>query len=138
MGWVTDRHRCTLAIAWAELRDAIGRDVEEANGLLSAERRNCAPFQIEEKGRRVSEFVVTGHPIKADAYSPSYSIWFELADDQILISRTGPQTLPELPDLTVKQRWNAASGTCVLNLDGKEVDVEAISQIALEPVFFGV
>lgn len=138
MGWVTDRHRCTLDLAFAELRDVVEKDVDEANGLLPESRRQVGAFRVQGPNRPGTRFIVDGFPLNADPGSDAYKFWFELHDDRILIRRTGPQTLPELPDLMVTQKWDNESATCVLSLAGRQVTVETISQIALEPLFFGV
>lgn len=139
MGWVTDRYRCTLDVAFEQLREVVGRDIDEANGFLSEPRRKVAPFGVSDQMRPGGEgrFVVRGFPIDADTPSNQYTYWFELGEDQILIRRTGPDTLPKLSDMTITQRWDADTASCLLFLGDRKVSVEAISQIALEPMFFG-
>ncbi len=137
MGWVTDRYGCTLDIAFEQLREVVGKDVDEANGFLSEPRGKVAPFDVSDEKRPGGRFMVLGFPIKADTQSDSYKFWFELVGDQIVINRTGPKTLPELSNMTITQRWDADTASCLLFLGNREVSVEAISQIALEPMFFG-
>ena len=115
----------------------MGKDVEEANGLLPECRLKIGAFRVQDSNRVGERFIVDGFPIKADPSSDAYKFWFELHDDRILIRRTEPQTLPELPDLTIKQKWDSESAACVLCLDGRQVTAETISQIAMEPMFFG-
>ena len=95
-----------------------------------------SPFIVEDGNNAGQRFLVRGYPIKSDTYSDSYKFWFELDDNTILIKREGTDTLPRLENIEITQRWDAISGSCVLNLNGKEVSVYAASQVALEPLFF--
>ena len=137
MGWVKDRHDCTLDLAFAELLDAVKADVEEANSLLPEYRKNAAKFVVSNGKKLRKRFVVMGCPINRSPYSDQYKFLFELGDAQIHIERTGPDTLTKLEDMTITQKWDAATSSCLLFLDGKQVPVSEISQVALEPMFFG-
>ena len=139
MGWVTDRFHCTLKGTFKSLKTAVTIDVNEANTLLPEaqqvpQRFACAPGDTE------IVFTVKGIPVSRSTSSDSYTFSFELHKDLIRICRDGPQPLPKPQPLVmvVKQRWNYATASCVLCMDGRQVSVEEISQIALEPMFFGV
>ena len=131
MGWVKDRYACTLDLAFAELLYAVKADVEEANSLLPEHRKNTDKFVVS-NGRKLREsFVVIGCPINRSPYLDKYRFLFELIDAQIHIERTGPDTLPKLEDMTITQKWDAATSSCLLFLDGKQVPVSEIRQVAV-------
>ena len=137
MGWVKDRYNCTLEQAFAELRCAVIRDVNEANDLLPKERHSVGKYQIQDSRRPAKRFIVDGFPMDADPRSETYEVRFELHSDKILIRRNVPVSLPELPKLVVKQSWDGDNASCVLTLDGQQVPFGTISRIALETLFFG-
>ena len=136
MGWVTERRKCTLDLAFADIRDAVEADVAEANEPQNAGSCQDARFDTGNNGHK--RFMVMGRPPER---SGSYKIMFELHGDHIRITRDGPQTLPRLPTLVVRQRWDFSTSSCVLYVDvkGKDENVcaQQVSQMALEPVFFG-
>ena len=131
MGWVTERHKCTMDVAFENLRQAIKRDVGEANELLGCERN-----KIENGNHEGTWFLVTGAPIARGASTGTYKFKVYLSKSEIFIQRTGPSTLPDLSDLTISQRWDVESASCRLCLGGKEVSVNQICQLALESMFF--
>ena len=135
MGWVIERHRCTLDIAFAEIHDAVERDVAEANTLLSGHRQTAHPFLVE-NANAGQRFLVKGFPIKRTEPSDEYKFWFTLTEDQILIKRTGTDTLPKLGDVTIKQRWDTRTASCLLVLGGTIIPPDEVSQVVLEPMFF--
>ena len=139
MGWVTERHRCTLHHAFAELIETAEADVSEANRLLPPDQREARPFHLDRGNNGHKRFVVTGSPIKSDTYSDKYTFIFELhaAEDQIHIRRNGPDTLINLDDLMITQRWDTDTSSCILCMGGRKVTIAQISQIVLEPMFFG-
>ena len=136
MGWVTDRHRCTLHLAFEQLRDAVKTDIEEAVGLLTPERRNSFPFGFEDdpSGDR---FIAHGNPIGEEGGGQRIRVAFGLFQDRIAIRLVGLGHDNFGPELTVRQKWDAESASCQLCLDGKLVTAAQVSQMALEPLFFG-
>ena len=140
MGWVTERHLCTLDLAFADIRDAIIADVNEANTRLSEDQRKTRGFHLDPGNNGHRRFAVTGFPIERSIGSDKYTFIFELDKEQIRICRNGPQTLPkpQPPVIVVTQRWDFATASCILCKDGKAVSAQQVSQIALEPMFFGV
>ena len=138
MGWVTERKNCTLEIAFDAIRDFVKRDIEEARKLVPEEHRKSS-FSVEPGNHGViKRFYVTAFLIKGDPDRDERTVKFELHEDKIFIDRSRhPDTLPELPNLIVKQRWDFSTSKCLLCIDGELKSAEEISQIALEPMFFG-
>ena len=137
MGWVTERHKCTLDVAFRQLRDAVKRDVEEANNLLPERRRQMWGFHMEEdRSSQGTRFLVRGFPISRLDSSDEYKFWFEMEKARIVVERTCPDTLPNVADFAVIQRWNGPSASCLLYIGNQQVSVDRISQLALEPMFF--
>lgn len=137
MGWVTDQYKCTLDVAFWQLRQAVDRDVREANNLLSEHRRQMSSFHVEDGNLQKTAFLVRGYPIRHSGSSDEYRFMFQMYRTSIFIERLCPDTLPPAEDITVMQRWNIHTASCVLYADGKQVSVDQIAQLALEPMFFG-
>ena len=138
MGWVTERKNCTLEIAFDVMRDFVERDMEEAKKLISEGRRKDSFSVKPENHGVVKRFYVTAFPIGGDPDRDERTIKFELHGDKLFIDRSGGQdTLPKLSNLIVKQKWDFETSDCLLCLDGELKSAEEISQIALEPLFFG-
>ena len=138
MGWVTDRHRCTLDLAFADLKDAIRTDVDEANKLLPESRREADPFLFDDKSHMGARFVVQGHPIRDHDRFSRYTFVFEKQENQLCIVRNRPDRLPKLGPLVVSQKWVVATASCALFMGDQQVSIAEISQRALESMFFGV
>lgn len=87
MGWVTERYRCTLDVAFRELRDIVERDANEANELLPEYRKKTEPFMVENGNNAGTRFLAKGFSFNRGQESDEYKFWFELHDDQILIEQ---------------------------------------------------
>ena len=112
------------------LKKVVTADAEEANGLLP-ERR----FLV--NGDKEQElFIVTGFPIARSPNSDKYKFIFQLDKDKIIICRNGPDTLPKLKEIVIKQRWCSSRASCFLYVGEREVSVEEISQLVLEAMLF--
>ena len=110
--------------------------MDEANSLASR-RRGVESFRVlPGDGGLVKRFYVTGFSMD-NPDGNERTIKFELHKDSILIDRSGQETLPTLSNLTVNQKWDFSKSSCLLCLDGELTSAAAISQIALEPLFFG-
>ena len=126
MGWVTDRSKCTLEIAFDAICDSVKRDMEEARKLIHADRLNSSFHVKPGKPGLVRRVYVTAFPIDGDGDRDERTIKFELYKDRILIDRSGAaETLPELSNLTVNQKWSFAESDCLLCGD-VPVDVEKL------------
>ena len=137
MGWVEDRAICTLEIAFDNIRDFVKRDVDEANSLLPEKRGNEPLRVLPGDGGIIKRFYVTGFSLNTPE-GDERTIIFELHNDEIFIDRSRrPETLPDLPNLIVKQKWDFSTSKCLLCIDGEIKSAQEISQIALEPLFFG-
>ena len=135
VGWVTERHRCTLRMAFDQLHDVVKADVEEANGLLTPERQDRFPIEFNYNPGR---FDAHGHPIADQGGGPQIGVIFTLHADRITIvtwSELGKELRSEQ---ILHQRWDTKSASCQLYLDEKSATISQISQIALEPLFFGL
>ena len=141
MGWVTERHRRTLDVTFRQLREAVERDVKEANNLLSEERKSAHSFVVSDENVGPTQFLVRGFPIEYPAPSfgdkpAEYKFSFRMEGSAIEIERHGPSTLPDVEGFLVVQRWSPRETSCLLYIEGEEFSIDEISQIALEPMFF--
>ena len=136
MGWVTERYRCTLDMAFEDLRAGVEGDVREANGLSGDE---SSRFSFESSDNSRNRFLVTGFPLDRGRGGTPSKFVFQLDREAkaIHISRYRPDTVGgNAENLVITQRWDANSGACRLFMDGRPVTVAQISQVALEPMFF--
>ena len=124
--WIIERRKCTLDMAFMDLRDFAQCYVDAANSMLTDQERKF-PFAVQKSDGPVKRFVVTGFPFESTKPEDRVEIIFELHNEKIAIT----------PDRTITQRWNPRTGTCVLRFEKEEWTAEQISHIALEPLFFG-
>ena len=136
MGWVTERHNCTLRMAFDEMHDFVAEDVKEANSLLPENRRSLPFKTVPGNGGLKRRFYVEGFPINGLPEGNKRTITFVLHEDEILIDRSGPETLSKLSNIIVKQKWDFPKSSCVLFVGGEQKSAQEISQLALEPLFF--
>ena len=85
MGWVTERYRCTLDMAFEDLRAVVKGDVGEANGLSGGEPSR---FRFEPSDKSRNLFLVTGFPLDRDRSGTPSKFVFELCGEEIHISRS--------------------------------------------------
>ena len=134
MGWVTERYRCTLDMAFEDLRAVVKGDVGEANGLSGDEPSR---FRFEPSENSRNRLLVTGLPLDRDRGGTRSKFVFALRGEEIHISRDRPDTLGgNAGNIVIGQRWDSETGSCRLFMDGRPVTVAQISQVALEPMFF--
>lgn len=136
MGWVTERHRCTLDMAFEDLRASVQSDVNEANSLSGEEPER---FHFEPSNSSGDRFLVTGFPLDRRRGGTPSKFVFQLDREakEIRISRNRPDTLGgSAGDIVVGQRWDIESASCKLCMNGRLVTVVQVSQAALEPMFF--
>lgn len=124
-GWLMERRKCTLDMAFTDLRDYARCYVDEANTMLEDWERKF-PFALHERAGPITKFVVSGFPFGTKEPEDKVEVVYSLHRDKIEIT----------PDLTVTQRWNPRTGTCALRFEGEEWTAEQISQIALDRLFF--
>ena len=97
MGWVTERSKCTLEVAFNNIHDFAKKDVDEANSLRGI--RGDEPFSVVPgDGGTVKRFFVTGFSMNRPD-GDERTIKFELQNDHILIDRSGSATLLELSNI---------------------------------------
>ena len=138
MGWVTERSKCTLEIAFDDIRDCVETDLTEAKKLIPEGHRSSS-FNIQTGNNHgiIKRFYVTAFPIGGDCNRDERTIKFESYKDRIFVDRSGgPKTLPDLSNIEIRQKWDFSTSSCVLCVGGERKSAEEISQLAMEPVFF--
>ena len=119
--WLMERRKCTLDTAFMDIRDFAQCYVDAANRMLSDQDRKF-PFAVQKSNGPVMRFVVSGFPFGTTKPEDKVEIVFELHHEKIAIT----------PDLTVTQRWNPRTGTCVLRFENEEWTAEQIGAYRLE------
>ena len=139
MGWVTERSKCTLEFAFDAIRDFVERDTEEAKKLIpEGQRETSFSVTLGNHGGIIKRFYVTAFLIDGDPDRDERTIKFELHKNKIVIDRSGgPDTHPVMPNMIVKQKWDIATSSCLLCINSEPKSALEISQLALEPLFFG-
>ena len=100
---------------------------ENTNCIWATFLEKRFPYTLELGNGPVRRFVVSGFPFGATKPVDRVEIGVTLYDDRIEI----------MPDLTVTQRWDTRTDTCLLQCKNEEWTAEQISQMALDRLFFG-
>ena len=132
--WIVERQKCRLETAFSCIRDFVQCYVDAANDMLSDQEKQHS-FSLEDEPSPRPKFVVSGVPFGAKA-EERVSVHFVLNKNDITIfyPQAGPNR--DLPELVIKQKWDARKGTCVLSLNGKKWTSQQLSQMAVDPLFF--
>ena len=136
MGWVTERHKCTLGTLFEHVYDFVERDVDEANTIVSELPEHPKFDRANGNVGLKKRFYVSGWPIDSLAEGDQQRVTFELDKDKICIKYSRLETLDPPPNLELYKKWDWPRNTCSLDLNGDTLTPEEVSQKALEPLFF--
>ena len=133
--WIIERRKCTLDVAFDNIRDFVQCYVDASNAMLTDQEKKF-PFSLEKCVAPRPKFTAGGFPFGTKEAGDRVTVHFVLNEGNITVSY--PQARPDrmLPPLVITQKWDARKGTCVLCLNGEEWTNQQISQMAVDPLFF--